>query len=352
VIDDQLCPAASQNRICKRDSGSDLLICWGYSITLKLRILQGDQRSCFLKFYFYLFNFENSLIMRFIILTVLSLDLCMLNAQVGLPYYNNFETDTAGWYTELNTGTPWQWDVPVAGSCTGSMTLGYGFNSAAVSPGMFYSPVFNVAGVQDLMLCMTHRYATLLGVDGVRIEYSYDNNPWLILGGVGQGTNWYNSPVIISSGLPAWSGNSVSCLSASILLSPFSAYSTLQFRFVSTFDNSTQTGYYLIDDFSICLPWCACSGSVGLDMHAHQPAGFRFSPNPAMEAISWELSNYEVTRIRAEIMDVAGRRLLPVFEGDVPGRRTGTTDISALTPGVYFIRVSGAVQSVNRLLKL
>lgn len=272
-------------------------------------------------------------------------------AQVSLPYFNDFETDTAGWYTESVSGGPWQWAAPVAGSCTGSMMVGFGLNAAG-SPGTFYSPVFNVAGIQDLVLCMSHRYATVQGWDGVRIEYAYDSDPWNILGSVGQGTNWYNQPAINSSALPAWSGNSSGCLNASIQVSPGSAYNTMQFRFVATFDDPTMPGLFVVDDFSLCVPSCACNGTVGTGSVSDLTSAFSISPNPVQDVFNWEFIAPAHNQLRIDIMDAAGRMVLNIFRGKITGSLSGSTDISTLAPGIYLIHVTGAGNTVSRLVKM
>jgi hypothetical protein len=86
------------------------------------------------------------------------------------------------------------------------------------------------------------------------------------------------------------------------------------------------------------------SSLVGVSPISHGSAGLALSaprPNPAREAVAFELTLPDDSPARVELLDVAGRvRRTQLVAGAGPHAVT-FTDLGSLSPGLYFARVSG-----------
>ena len=73
-------------------------------------------------------------------------------------------------------------------------------------------------------------------------------------------------------------------------------------------------------------------------------------PNPASHNASFNISVRETQSLQAEIMDIRGRRIANVFEGELSGADVRTIDlpISRLQPGVYLLHITGTGVSQSR----
>ncbi len=187
---------------------------------------------------------------------------------VTLPYANNFESGSLGWVSSSVSGSTWQLGYPAFGATTGTHS---GTNAWDVELSNAYqnnsnssltSPIFDFTGDSNVTLSFWQNYFTEANWDGVNLEYSTDGNFWNILGFVNDpnSVNWYNLPIINSSGLPAWNNNSGGWIKSSYNLSAFDNAPFMQFRFVFTSDASVQGDGHSIDDFRISIPIAVDAG--------------------------------------------------------------------------------------------
>lgn len=178
-----------------------------------------------------------------------------------IPYFNDFESSNGNWYqTSWDTINRWQYGTPNFGLTTGAhsgnncwdlnLNTGYlGLSNAAL-----YSPQFDLTGTNLNQLSFWFNHNTEGAWDGVRLEYSVDNDStWQLLGLLNDpnGQNWYNYGIINSSGVAAWSGSSGGWKNAKYKLYPLLGYTTVRFRFIFSSDQSVNRDGFSMDDFSI-----------------------------------------------------------------------------------------------------
>lgn len=178
-----------------------------------------------------------------------------------IPYFNDFESSNGNWYqNSIDTINRWQYGTPNFGLTTGAhsgincwdinLNTGYlGLSNAAL-----YSPQFDLTGTNLNQVSFWFNNNSEGSWDGVRLEYSVDNDStWQLLGMLNDpnGQNWYNYGIINSSGQAAWSGNSAGWKNANFKLYPLLGYTTVRFRFVFTSDQSVNRDGFSLDDFSI-----------------------------------------------------------------------------------------------------
>lgn len=88
--------------------------------------------------------------------------------------------------------------------------------------------------------------------------------------------------------------------------------------------------------------------SVGLDASFFAKK-FDVYPNPAQDRIHYELDLFvPVERLRFEIRDLAGRSLVDELYLDPATELEGVMDVSQLSRGVYFLRVTSELYSFNK----
>ncbi|HEX5002155.1 MAG TPA: T9SS type A sorting domain-containing protein [Bacteroidia bacterium] len=261
-----------------------------------------------------------------------------LQAQLALPYYQDFETDTTGWYSDTSSGDAFEWDSVNFSGCSGTMGLGSGINSAGTST-VLYSPWFDFSNAIDPVLCITHAFNTTQNQDGVRIEYTHDELVWDILGTTTQGINWYTSPALTTSNLPAWSGISAGCINSAISLSMLSGFYIIKFRFIPTMNDTT--GEYFLDDFRICESPCACTTIAGT---VELPAkGITVYPNPATTSFTIDSpsagnSSYFIYNATSQL--VASGKVNSIL----------TVPTGHLSPGIYLLKIITNTTCVNEKL--
>jgi len=184
-----------------------------------------------------------------------------------LPFYDNFDGPDYGWRAESlqNPSDNWHLGTPQVGIPNAPFSWpncwDINLNGIYTGPSLcyLYSPWFDFTNAIHAELSFAGIYNTEAYWDGVRMEYCINGGPWLMLGIYGdpQGLNWYNQPLINSSGLPAWTGNSgnwnISAYQLDSLNIPNG--SIVGFRFVFNADNVV--GPYdgmAVDNFSLSIP--------------------------------------------------------------------------------------------------
>ena len=180
---------------------------------------------------------------------------------VLLPYSTDFESGTIGWSTSsVNTLTEWEYGTPNFGTTIGShsgnncwdINLDSGYYSSANS--MLYSPIFDISGITLCKLSLWLNFNSEMAWDGMRIDYCINSgSTWQVLGSKNDtnALNWYNESWLISSSLPAWTGNSNGWKKSTYVLQQISGQNQVQFRFVFTSDFSVNIDGISMDDFSL-----------------------------------------------------------------------------------------------------
>lgn len=180
-----------------------------------------------------------------------------------LPYYRNFTNQpyTADfndgaqfWVTEgINTQTllpqtSWNVTVPDGQTITGNNRAWFA-NVPALNSynnnerSVVYSPCFDISQLERPLLSFNYWDNTDAGNDGAYIETSRDGGQtWQLLGGIGQGREWYNRQAILGLALQAgigqgigqigWSGNTGGWKDAKFSLEAFKADNKVRLRFV------------------------------------------------------------------------------------------------------------------------
>jgi hypothetical protein len=246
-----------------------------------------------------------------------------------LPYHNDFETDTIGWYSDTLNGGEFQWVPSGTGTCMGNTGLEI---SALTQPNAYptlYSPIFDLTNSSNPVLCIAHFFNNQLNVEGVRMEYSENGGVWNLLGGFAQGTYWYNSPSVVSSLLPAWTGTSTGCQWSSLQGVFLSWLSSVQFRFIQNLDVGTNF-YYFLDEFHFCDSSCICT-TVGIEeiQTENEIAVF---PNPA--SIEFEIRMDQPIQGDLIISDATGKQVLH----EIINEASRKYQANMFAPGLYNIQ--------------
>ena len=134
---------------------------------------------------------------------------------VTLPYFNDFETDTTGWYNELTNYnvSMWEWGTPAFGQTntaySGSKAWDINLTSRLDSTDhcVLYSPVFDCSSYDKIDISFYLKFVSFYNQEVFWMEISKDGGQtWLVfdsLGGVN--VNWGSLSFL---NFNAWSGTS------------------------------------------------------------------------------------------------------------------------------------------------
>lgn len=218
---------------------------------------------------------------------------------VAAPYFENFETPTAGyWGTQTTYATSWQLGNPSAPVITGcqspsnawEINLFGDYNNN--SNEYLYTPFIDFSNVTNAELRFWNWWDCEPSWDGGRIEMSTDGgNSWNVLGAMNDpnGTDWYNTASIISSGLPAWNGTGATGYVHSMYkLTTLNNFPTpVQFRFVFTSDASVNNyDGWGVDDFEIWVPIDDSSSHIMVNSNQGSPM-----PLPGSNSVKMNMTN-------------------------------------------------------------
>jgi hypothetical protein len=174
------------------------------------------------------------------------------------PYLENFEAGDGNWYTQGKNNS-WEYGTPASpkinraasGSKAWKTNLAGSYKDQQLS--YLYSPCFDITGMTNPTLSLSialdlEDCGTDL-CDGAYMEYSTDGINWSRLGGVGQGTNWYNKNY---SGNQLWNvQNYTRWHVATVPLPTGAAFNTLRLRFVLSSDPFVNREGIAVDDIHI-----------------------------------------------------------------------------------------------------
>ncbi|MBD3277806.1 MAG: T9SS type A sorting domain-containing protein, partial [Candidatus Aegiribacteria sp.] len=252
---------------------------------------------------------------------------------------NDVESGPAGW---THSGTADMWNITSDISHSSSHSWHCGDTGGYVSNmdcGLF-SPELILAPEAQLSFWATFDVA-IYGTDGMYVIVNdLDMNSADTLDYIGSGGALGLEPLGTGTGWAQWSysldqwgaGNNVQ----------------LEFRFISDDDSDTGQGFY-VDDISVDG---AYTGSTSFDPpQVFAPVMGLPSPNPAAGSFSIQLNVPETGRWEITLYDIAGRCLIR-RSGEAPVAETLEMDVNGLTPGVYFLKLSGAAESSARLVIL
>jgi len=159
--------------------------------------------------------------------------------------------------------TSWELGTPNYGSTIGAFS---GSNSQDIrlnsqpdssAASYLYSPYFDLTTTANPTLMFMQNRNTTSVHNGLHIEYTNDTltwNQWHVLTDFTgfNSVNWYNDTGLLSSGLPAWAGNSGGWIRSARNLAFLNGSTMVQFRFVYSTDSSGLIDDGVsIDDFSI-----------------------------------------------------------------------------------------------------
>ncbi|WP_418509734.1 LamG-like jellyroll fold domain-containing protein [Corallibacter sp.] len=193
-------------------------------------------------------------------------------------YYENFDSNNGGWTNTTSTNDSWVWTNGFGTANEmgeGSFWRNTNYNNYSNNTNIVVqSPVLNFTGLKDLKLSIDIKYNTQSNTDGMRILYSVNGNPFVLLGSSGSGTKWYGGNVSALSS-DGWSGDGHSADPAfnphsqfersSITLpnGTFSNVSNVRFRVQFRSDNSTNQDGVAFDNVLIeANPITALSGAT------------------------------------------------------------------------------------------
>lgn len=266
---------------------------------------------------------------------------------INLPYSEDFESGTSGWYGNQGGLTNWEYGLPNFGTLNSAhsgsncwdinLTTNY-FNLANA---ILYSPIINLTSNNIITLQFWINYSSESGADGMYIEYTTDEINWQRLGNIGDpaGTNWYNSN--LTSGNQGWCGSSVGWQQSSYVYTGSWGvnYFRLRFRFISDF-NVIDAGVSL-DDISITGVTSINENNFG--------SNFIIFPNPVNEELIIQVLNQKNSIQQIDLRSIEGKI---VYVEENPSTATLKIPTATFSPGIYLLRFvdeSGA-NSVKRVV--
>ena len=178
-------------------------------------------------------------------------------------FFDDYDATNVGWSTSTGavTTTIWELGTPAFGqtnsaySTPNSWDINLSTGYEADAEAYLVSPYFDFSTAVSPVLSFYQNRSSQLNNDGFRIQYSINNGAWQNLGGVGSGTNWYNTTNLSSSNTSGWSGSSNGWILSSLNLpSAFNNQPLVQFRFVFTSNGFTNGDGVSIDNFEIFVP--------------------------------------------------------------------------------------------------
>jgi hypothetical protein len=220
----------------------------------------------------------------------------------SFPYFENFTTPPANWTVTTVSGTAWEFGVPTAPGTIGAYSSpncygtdpdsGYRANTTSY----LTSPRFDISTLTNPLFSFYQFRYLSVGLDGMHVEYSTDDITWLRLGTVNSasGFNWYNTSSIVATGLPAFTGNSVTWLQSGYYLNGLTTgLIRLRFVFRSNISfGSSQPGIF-VDDIRL-----ENSTSIIADVAASTVPGFNGPyPSGVKQALSMRLINFSSVQI-------------------------------------------------------
>jgi len=181
----------------------------------------------------------------------------------NLPYYDDFDGSVVNWSAVNSAGSLWELGQPSYNQTNSAFTpwrswdinLSEPYGNSANS--ILYTQNFNFSNAVDARMKFWFNINTEGAYDGFRIDYSIDTgNTWNVLGTTSDpnGSNWYNYASLVSSGKPAWTGNSSIWRMCFYRLSVLNHVPIVRFRFVFTSDASMNGIGVSIDNFAIYKP--------------------------------------------------------------------------------------------------
>ncbi|MCK4806560.1 MAG: T9SS type A sorting domain-containing protein, partial [Candidatus Aegiribacteria sp.] len=252
---------------------------------------------------------------------------------------NDVESGVAGW---THSGTGDLWNISTADSHSPDHSWHCG-DSDGYNPNMdcgLFSPELILAPDAQLSFWAAFDVA-IYGTDGLYVivndldDSSSDTLDYIGSGGAlgmdvrGTGTGWCEWSYDLSS----WeAGDNIQ----------------VEFRFISDDNSDTGTGFY-IDDISI---QGAYTGSTEISTRSLLiPVLGLPSPNPASTCFSVPVNILSQGSWNLSLYDISGRLVLS-REGQSPFGDEVEMDVSHLSSGVYFLRLSGSAEAAGKLVLL
>ncbi|HMQ76958.1 MAG TPA: T9SS type A sorting domain-containing protein [Flavobacteriales bacterium] len=97
---------------------------------------------------------------------------------------------------------------------------------------------------------------------------------------------------------------------------------------------------------------CICSGTVGIGEQGADDLIIDLHPNPVLERFTVSITGAGGSRIRIELKNTLGQRVVARDLGVVPGTWSGILDLSERSSGIYFLEVvHGDARTVRRVVK-
>lgn len=245
------------------------------------------------------------------------------------PYYDSFDSATSGWLiSSTNLNSKWEYGSPNFGqtntcySGTQCWDINLYSSYKIFGNSTLASPFFNYVGLQNSKLGFYYNINTEYGADGLRLEFTTNGIDWNVLGGIGLGTNWYNS--YLWDNQAGWSYNSQGWKFA-LLATPFlDGLNLVQFRFRFISDLSINMDGVTIDDFSI-------SDVVALHEQSNDDR-FYIYPNPAFDKIYF--AGVEKNETSVSVINATGGTIL-----ETNLNKGYFISIGSLPRGIYLVKL-------------
>ncbi|MBL0342525.1 MAG: hypothetical protein IPP71_17460 [Bacteroidetes bacterium] len=161
----------------------------------------------------------------------------------------------------MDPNSQWQLGLPNYGATTGahsgtnSWDVNLDTNYANNANCQLMSPGFNFSNATGIKVSFWQNNNTEQNWDGVILQYTVDTTlgQWITIGTLNDpsGINWYNSTLIQSAGIEAWSGNTGGWIKSSIIVPNFAGTSDVWFRFSFIADPNVVLDGFSLDDFSV-----------------------------------------------------------------------------------------------------
>jgi len=224
------------------------------------------------------------------------------------------------------------------------------------------SPIITAPSVMvnDYQMAFNHNISTEFQWDGANIKYKLNTGAWILLPSSAFIINAYNDTI---NGIPAGNDNPMFSQDAftgydeggltgswvtsviDLAFLGFEENDTIQFRFEMGTDGCNGTVGWYLDEIYVY----SCSTVLGVDSFNMVKSNLSVYPNPSNGIFT--LSNSNTIQLKgAQVYDINGR-LVKTINLDANNLKTNI-DLSAMSQGLYFLKVNTETTSVNfKLIK-
>ncbi len=299
------------------------------------------------------------------------------NKSTRLVYEDLEDGSDDNWFIENITGFN-VWDIDEDDAYSGTYSWNIPNVDVENDQLLFYDPTFTV-NADNPVLRFYHRFDTEAGADGGIIEISNDGGifwssvpDYMIRNGY---TGLIQYTTFVVPNLQTFWGNSDGWMDTYVDLSAYAGQEiSIRFRFASDDNTAPANGGWFVDDIEYmdmfsyqgeaCVTSeegdevCAAAADVGtivnpvpIDVSIEEipsVAHVNIFPNPANDLLNINLTSKQYADLAVSVLSTDGREIIQRTVGTHKGNQTISLDVSALSAGFYFVRLTSEEGNIVR----